>query len=189
MYFQCEPDAVPDAYSEQRLWEELQSRVPGTTLKEGPIFPRDVLNFRSLVARKHLKDREALIGDAAHTVPLTGAKGMNLAIADVLVLERALRALLLHGDDRLIEQFPETALRRIWKVQHFSWSMTSMLHAGSDASDFHRQRQLGELRSVVDSRAGSTYLAEARTGCPWKSELSGVGCFRPAPRRLVLRHP
>jgi p-hydroxybenzoate 3-monooxygenase len=174
MYFQCDPDADPNALSEEQLWDELQSRVPGTTLKEGPIFQRDVLRFRSFVAHELLQGRVALIGDAAHTVPPTGAKGMNLAVADVLVLERALRALLLEDDERLIEAFPETALHRIWKAQHFSWWMTSMLHVGADsagsawpeASDFDRLRQLGELRSVVESEAGRRYLAEAYTGWP-----------------------
>lgn len=166
MYFQCDPDADPDAPSEDELWESLQARVPGTTLKEGRIFQRDVLRFRSFVAHRLLENRVALIGDAAHTVPPTGAKGMNLAVADVLVLERALRALLLEDDARLIEAFPETALHRIWKAQHFSWWMTSMLHVAPDASDFDRLRQLGELRSVVESEAGRRFLAEAYTGWP-----------------------
>ena len=166
MYFQCDPETDTNAYSEAELWDALQKRVPGTTLREGPIFQRDVLRFRSFVAHELLNGRVALIGDAAHTVPPTGAKGMNLAVADVLILERALRALLSDGDERLISAFPETALRRIWKAQHFSWWMTSMLHVAPDASDFDRRRQLGELRSVVESEAGSTYLAEAYTGWP-----------------------
>jgi p-hydroxybenzoate 3-monooxygenase len=166
MYFQCDPEADPDALSEAQLWDELQKRVPGTRLKEGHIFQRDILRFRSFVAHELLRGRVALIGDAAHTVPPTGAKGMNLAVADVIVLERALRALLLEDDSRLVEAFPETALHRIWKAQHFSWWMTSMLHVAPDASDFDRRRQLGELRSVVESEAGSRYLAEAYTGWP-----------------------
>ena len=166
MYFQCDPATDPSAFSEAELWDALQRRVPGTRLNEGLIFQRDVLRFRSFVAHQLLNGRVALVGDAAHTVPPTGAKGMNLAVADVLILERALRALLLDRDDRLLADFPETALRRIWKAQHFSWWMTSMLHAAPDASDFDRLRQLGELRSVVESEAGSTYLAEAYTGWP-----------------------
>ena len=166
MYFQCDPEVDPNSFSEAQLWDELQKRVPGTTLKEGPIFQRDVLRFRSFVAHELLKGRVALIGDAAHTVPPTGAKGMNLAVADVLVLEKALRALLLENDDRPLQAFPEKALHRIWKAQHFSWWMTSMLHVAPDASDFDRLRQLGELRSVVESEAGRRYLAEAYTGWP-----------------------
>ncbi len=166
MYFQCDPDVDPDAFSEAQMWDALQARVPGTTLQEGPIFQRDVLRFRSFVAQDLRKGRIALIGDAAHTVPPTGAKGMNLAAADVVVLSRALRALLLEGDERLLDTFAETALGRIWKAQHFSWWMTSMLHVTADASEFDRRRQLGELRSVVESEAGSRYLAEAYTGWP-----------------------
>lgn len=166
MYFQCDPDVDPNALTEAQIWEALQTRVPGTTLAEGPIFQRDVLRFRSFVARELRRGRAALVGDAAHTVPPTGAKGMNLAVADVIVLATALRALLHDGDERLIDAYAETALRRIWKAQHFSWWMTSMLHVTADASDFDRRRQLGELRSVVESEAGRTYLAEAYTGWP-----------------------
>ncbi len=174
MYFQCDPEADPDAPSEEELWEQLCARVPGVALKEGPIFQRDVLRFRSFVAHELRRGRTALVGDAAHTVPPTGAKGMNLAVADVIILDRALRALLLDDDERLIDAYAETALDRIWKAQHFSWWMTSMLHsAGSaagggvpDAREFDRRRQLGELRMVTESEAGRRYLAEAYTGWP-----------------------
>ncbi|WP_194420977.1 4-hydroxybenzoate 3-monooxygenase [Microbacterium abyssi] len=164
MYFQCAPDADPNAMSEAEIWETLQSRVPGTTLHEGRIFQRDVLRFRSFVAHELRRGRAALVGDAAHTVPPTGAKGMNLAIADVVLLSRALRALLGEGDERLINGYAELALKRIWKAQHFSWWMTSMLHRLPESGEFDRRRQLGELRSVTDSEAGRTYLAEAYTG-------------------------
>ncbi|MFE7846143.1 4-hydroxybenzoate 3-monooxygenase [Microbacterium sp. NPDC057407] len=166
MYFQCDPETDPAAFSEAELWDAMQKRVPGTTLQEGPIFQRDVLRFRSFVAHELLRGRVALVGDAAHTVPPTGAKGMNLAVADVLILERALRALLLDGDDGPLTAYPEQALHRIWKAQHFSWWMTNMLHVAPDASDFDRRRQLGELRSVVESTAARAYLAEAYTGWP-----------------------
>jgi p-hydroxybenzoate 3-monooxygenase len=171
MYFQCDPDADPDALSEEQIWAELQARVPGTTLNEGHIFQRDVLRFRSFVAHELRRGRVALIGDAAHTVPPTGAKGMNLAVGDVVLLHRALTALLLENDERPLDAFAETALRRIWKAQHFSWWMTNMLHVAPDASDFDRMRQLGELRSVVESEAGRTYLAEAYTGWPFETRL------------------
>ncbi|MGN7949337.1 4-hydroxybenzoate 3-monooxygenase [Microbacterium sp. 22215] len=166
MYFQCDPDADPNALSEAEIWNTLQARVPGTTLTEGPIFQRDVLRFRSFVAHELRRGRAVLVGDAAHTVPPTGAKGMNLAVADVVLLDRALRALLLENDARLIDAFAETALQRIWKAQHFSWWMTSMLHTVQDASEFDRRRQTGELRSVVESESGRTFLAEAYTGWP-----------------------
>ncbi|MDQ1129620.1 4-hydroxybenzoate 3-monooxygenase [Microbacterium sp. SORGH_AS_0888] len=171
MYFQCDPETDPTAATEAELWEALQKRVPGTTLKEGPIFQRDVLRFRSFVAHELRRGRVALVGDAAHTVPPTGAKGMNLAVADVVLLDRALQALLLRGDEGPLDRYAEVASRRIWKAQHFSWWMTSMLHVAPGASDFDRRRQVGELRSVVESEAGRTYLAEAYTGWPLTTEL------------------
>lgn len=170
MYLQCDPSLDPKSMSERQIWDDLQSRVDGHTLVEGPIFQRDVLRFRSFVAHELLRGRVAIIGDAAHTVPPTGAKGMNLAVADVMLLNNALQALLLKNDSRLLEAFPEMALKRIWKAQQFSWWMTSMLHVTPDASDFDRLRQMGELRTVVESEAGRRYLAEAYTGWP----LEGV---------------
>ncbi|MCS5735708.1 4-hydroxybenzoate 3-monooxygenase [Herbiconiux daphne] len=168
MYFQCDPTADPAAPSDAEIWDTLQARVPGTTLNEGPVIQRDVLRFRSVVAHELRRGRVALVGDAAHTVPPTGAKGMNLAIADVVLLADALRALLTEGDGQLIDTYADRALDRIWKAQHFSWWMTSMLHVAPDASDFDRRRQLGELRTVLESEAGRTYLAEAYTG--WSIE-------------------
>jgi p-hydroxybenzoate 3-monooxygenase len=166
MYFQCAPDADPNALSEAEIWDTLQQRVPGTTLTEGPIFQRDVLRFRSFVAHELRRGRVAIVGDAAHTVPPTGAKGMNLAVADVILLARALDQLLNTGTEELLDGWAEKARTRIWKAQHFSWWMTSMLHVAPDATDFDRLRQLGELRSVADSAAGRAYLAEAYTGWP-----------------------
>ncbi|SDY63120.1 4-hydroxybenzoate 3-monooxygenase [Herbiconiux ginsengi] len=166
MYFQCDPDTDPAALDDAEIWRTLQSRVPGTELHEGPIFQRDVLRFRSSVARRLRAGRTALVGDAAHTVPPTGAKGMNLAIADVVLLADALEALFGVSDERPLDSFEERALSRIWKAQHFSWWMTNMLHVAPGASDFDRRRQLGELRSVVESEAGRAYLAEGYTGWP-----------------------
>ncbi|MEJ6488865.1 FAD-dependent monooxygenase [Leucobacter sp. USCH14] len=166
MYFQCDPSTDPDALFEAEIWETLQRRVPGTQLAEGPIFQRYVLRFRSFVAGELRRGRAALVGDAAHTVPPTGAKGMNLAVADVLLLGDALRRLLGEGDERGVDAYAERALRRIWKAQHFSWWMTSMLHAAPGSDAFDRQRQLGELRSVTESEGGRHYLAEAYTGWP-----------------------
>ncbi|MGO1850979.1 MULTISPECIES: 4-hydroxybenzoate 3-monooxygenase [unclassified Microbacterium] len=166
MYFQCDPDADPNAMSEAEIWDELQRRTPGTELKEGPIFQRDVLKFRSFVSHKMQSGRAVIVGDAAHTVPPTGAKGMNLAVADVVLLNRAIRALLLDGDGEHFERFTDEALRRTWKAQQFSWWMTSMLHQQPGAGDFERHRQIAELRTVTDSEAGRRYLAEAYTGWP-----------------------
>ena len=174
MYFQCDPHDDPHAISEAEIWDVLQSRTPGVELREGPIFQRDVLRFRSFVSHELRRGRAALVGDAAHTVPPTGAKGMNLAIADVILLSRALSELLLGangGSERGIDAYAAAASQRIWNAQHFSWWMTSLLHLTPDASDSHRLRQLGELRSVVESEAGSRYLAEAYTGWPYRTEL------------------
>ncbi len=183
MYFQCDPETDTAAYSEAQLWDELQKRVPGTTLKEGPIFQRDVLRFRSFVAHELLRGRVALVGDAAHTVPPTGAKGMNLAVADVRLLADALNALLLEGDARPLETYPERALQRIWKAQHFSWWMTSLLHVTPDATDFDRRRQLGELRSWSSpSTARPTWPRRTRAG-RWPERARGRN---PPPGRLPV---
>lgn len=171
MYFQCDPAADPNAMSDAEIWDTLQARTPGVDLAEGPIFQRDVLRFRSFVSHELRRGRAALVGDAAHTVPPTGAKGMNLAIGDAILLNEALRQLLLHGEDRGIAAYATAASRRIWKAQHFSWWMTSMLHLAPEASGFDRLRQLGELRSVVDSEAGKRFLAEAYTGWPYETAL------------------
>ena len=111
-----------------------------------------------------------LVGDAAHTVPPAGAKGMNLAVADVVVLAAALRALLAGGDAAPLHRYEEDVLARIWRAQHLSWWMTQMLHVTADATELDRRRQPGELTSVVESEAGRRYLAEAYTGWPMAPE-------------------
>ncbi|WP_083980222.1 4-hydroxybenzoate 3-monooxygenase [Demequina salsinemoris] len=179
MYFQCDPHMDADSMNDQQIWETLDRRVPGVELKKGPIFQKGVVPFRSFVARDLQRGRIAIVGDAAHTVPPTGAKGMNLAVADVVVLARALEALLGRSDSGPIDSFADEARKRIWKAQHFSWWMTSMLHQIPDASEYDRLRQLGELRSVVDSEHGRAYLAEAYTG--WPMDLgAAIGSAAPA---------
>lgn len=165
MYLQCEPEQDPDAWSDGHIWDELQARVGGG-LQEGPIFKRDVLRFRSFVAHELRRGRAFLVGDAAHTVPPTGAKGMNLALADVVVLARAIEAFTTTGSEALFDSYAETISKRIWKAEHFSWWMTSMLHAAPDANDFDQRRRLGELEMVATSAHGAAYLAEAYTGWP-----------------------
>ena len=165
MYLQCDPELDPEAWSEARIWDELQARVGGG-LAEGPVFKRDVLRFRSFVAASLRRGRVLLAGDAAHTVPPTGAKGMNLAVADVVVLHRALEMLVRDGSEAGLDAYEATASRRIWRAQHFSWWMTSMLHAAPGASGFDERRRIAELESVAASRVGSAYLAEAYTGWP-----------------------
>jgi p-hydroxybenzoate 3-monooxygenase len=107
-----------------------------------------------------------LAGDAAHTVPPTGAKGLNLALADVRVLADVIERHIDKKDDSALDEFSALALDRVWKAQHFSYWMTTMLHTLPDATDFDRRRQIGELSAVVSSRAGSSYLAECYTGWP-----------------------
>ena len=169
MYFQCDPDEDPGAWSDGRIWDELQARVTGLdgfTLKEGPITDTAILRFCSFVAEPMRYSRLLLAGDAAHTVPPTGAKGLNLALADVRVLAEVLERAVRHNDPGALDEYGPRALARVWKAQHFSYWMTMMLHALPSATSFDLQRQLGELESVVGSVAGSTYLAEAYTGWP-----------------------
>jgi p-hydroxybenzoate 3-monooxygenase len=167
MYLQCDPEQDPKEWSDAQIWDSLQTRVAGRELKEGPIFQRDVLRFRSFVAHKLQKGRVFLAGDAAHTVPPTGAKGLNLAVNDVRILHEGLLELFTSNSTAGLDRYEERALHRIWRAQHFSWWMTSMLHSTPDASDFDRRRQIGELESVVSSEAAMTYLAEAYTGWPY----------------------
>jgi p-hydroxybenzoate 3-monooxygenase len=164
MYFQCEPTMDVNSVSDEQIWDKLQAGVQGSELKRGPIFRKDVLRFRSFVAHELRKGRVFLIGDAAHTVPPTGAKGMNLAISDVLWLNQALRSFFATGSEQLIDAYPENAYKRIWRAQHFSYWMTTMLHIAPDASDFDKLRSLGELYSVTNSRHAQEYLAESYTG-------------------------
>ena len=168
MYFQCDPSTDADAWSDDRIWEELQTRVGanGHTLREGPITSRTVLPFRSFVQEPMRHGRLLLAGDAAHTVPPTGAKGLNLALADVRVLAQHLERAVTQGDPDLLDGYTAQALERVWKAQHFSYWMTTMLHRLEGATPFDVRRQVGELSTLVSSRAGSTYLAEGYTGWP-----------------------
>ncbi len=169
MYFQCEPEEDINAWSDDRIWTELQARVAGPdgfTLKDGPITDKAILRFRSFVAEPMRHGRLLLAGDAAHTVPPTGAKGLNLALADVRVLAEVLERAVRNDDAGALDEYGPRALARVWKAQHFSYWMTTMLHALPDATVFDLRRQLGELESVASSAAGSTYLAEAYTGWP-----------------------
>ena len=168
MYFQCDPTESVDDWSDDRIWTELQTRVGanGYTLREGPITSRTVLPFRSFVCEPMRHGNLLLAGDAAHTVPPTGAKGLNLALADVQVLAEILERAVSTSDPAVLDTYTPRALGRVWKAQHFSYWMTTMLHTLPEATPFDVRRQIGELSSVVSSRAGSTYLAEAYTGWP-----------------------
>jgi len=169
LYFQCDPAENVEDWSDDRIWAELQARLAGEDgfrLNEGPVIERTVLPFRSFVQAPMRHGRLLLAGDAAHTVPPTGAKGLNLALADVRVLAETIERALTKHDEAALGEYTDRALARVWKAQHFSYWMTTMLHRVDGASDFDEQRQLGELSSIVGSRAGSTYLAEGYTGWP-----------------------
>jgi p-hydroxybenzoate 3-monooxygenase len=169
MYFQCDPDEDASTWSDERIWDELQRRVDGPdgfTLKRGPIFEKMVLPFRSYVCEPLRHGRMFLAGDAGHTVPPTGAKGLNLALADVKVLFEAIESYYSTGSAGLLDGYSDKALERVWKAQNFSYWMTSMLHTREDQSSFERKRILGELNGVATSRYGRQYLAEAYTGWP-----------------------
>ena len=166
MYLQCDPEQPAEEWSDAFIWDELQARVGGG-LVEGTIFKRDVLRFRSFVAASLRRGRVFLVGDAAHTVPPTGAKGMNLAAADVSILHHAITAFLRDGDEGGLDGYEATALQRIWRGQYFSYWMTSMLHAAEGASEFDEQRRLTELELVATSRHGAAFLAEGYTGRPF----------------------
>ena len=168
LYFQCDPAEKVEDWSPDRIWAELQTRVAGNgfRLKEGPIFQKGVVPMRSYVREPMQHGRLFIAGDAAHTVPPTGAKGLNLAVADVFVLARALERYYRSDNADGLEAYTPTALRRIWRAQHFSWWMTSMLHRFEDASEFDVRRQLAELDMVTASKAAATTIAENYAGLP-----------------------
>lgn len=168
MYFQCDPTDSPDAWSDEQIWDQLERRTaaPGFALKKGPIFDKSVIPMRSYVCEPMQHARLFLAGDAGHTVPPTGAKGMNLAAGDVAVLARCLERYYRDGETDLLQSYSTTALQRVWKAQHFSWWMTQMLHTDPAASGFDRRRRIGELDLVTSSREGAAYLAHTYAGLP-----------------------
>jgi p-hydroxybenzoate 3-monooxygenase len=170
LYIQCRPEEDLSEWPDERVWSELHQRLETTganwRLTEGPVLQKGVTAMRSFVVEPMQHGRLFLTGDAAHIVPPTGAKGMNLAIADVRVLSRALAEFFKAGRTDLLDRYSETCLRRIWKAQRFSWWMTSMLHRFDDHSPFDRRRQLAELDYVTSSRAAATSLAENYVGLP-----------------------
>lgn len=169
LYLQCRPDEDLNEWPDERIWEELETRlqIPGWTLIRGPVLQKGVAGMRSFVVEPMQHGRLFLAGDAAHIVPPTGAKGLNLAAADVRVLARALSVFYTSGDRSVLDRYSEICLRRVWKAQRFSWWMTSMLHRFPDESSFDRRRQLAELDYVTSSRAASQSLAENYVGLPF----------------------
>jgi len=169
MYFQCDPADKVDNWPEERIWAEFRARLAtrdGWAPKEGPITHKVIVGMRSFVAEPMQYGRLFLAGDAAHIVPPTGAKGLNLAAADVTLLARALTAFYRTGDREPMQRYSATCLRRIWKAQRFSWWMTSMLHRFPGADAFQYRVQLAELEYLAASEAARRTLAENYVGLP-----------------------
>jgi p-hydroxybenzoate 3-monooxygenase len=166
LYLQCRPDESLDNWSDDRIWNELQLRfaVDGWRLAVGPILEKGITGMRSLIAEPMQFGRLYLAGDAAHIVPPTGAKGLNLAVADVRVLAEGLVDWYRHGQTKLLDGYSGTCLRRVWRAEHFSWWMTSMLHRFDDDGPFEDRLHLSQLRYVCASRAAATSLAENYVG-------------------------
>jgi p-hydroxybenzoate 3-monooxygenase len=166
-YVQCDPDDDLDRWPNERIWEELHLRLvrdDGWTLKEGPVIEKTIAPLRSFVAQPMQYGRLYLAGDAVHIVPATGAKGLNLAVADVQVLAEALTKFIKGGDKSLLDAYSDACLRRVWRVQHFSWWMTWMLHRFPDDDGFSRGLRRAQLEYVCSSRAAAATLAENYVG-------------------------
>jgi len=166
LYVQCRPNEDLAEWPDARIWEELQLRLglDGWTLAEGPILEKGVTGMRSYVAEPMRFGRLFLAGDAAHIVPPTGAKGLNLALHDVRLLAEALVAWYRTGNGELLDAYSDACLRRVWRAEHFSWWMTSMLHRFDSGDEFDLRLQLSQLRYVTTSTAAATSLAENYVG-------------------------
>ena len=167
LYLQCDHDEDIANWPDARIWEELHKRLGGARkLQEGPIVQKGVTGMRSFVAEPLQYGRLYLAGDSAHIVPPTGAKGMNLAFADVVYLDRALNAFYKQNRSDLLESYSRTCLRRVWKAQRFSWWMTQLLHIFPEETPFDRRRQLSDLDYVTSSDTAAKSLAEQYVGLP-----------------------
>jgi p-hydroxybenzoate 3-monooxygenase len=169
LYLQCAPDEDLGKWPDERIWEELERRFDcggGWKLNRGAVIQKGITEMRSFVVEPMQTGTLFLAGDAAHIVPPTGAKGLNLAVADVRVLARALTDYYESGNRELLTGYSEVCLRRVWKVQRFSWWMTSMLHRFASENAFDQRRQLAELDYVTSSRAAAQTLAENYVGLP-----------------------
>jgi p-hydroxybenzoate 3-monooxygenase len=168
LYVQVEPDAELADWPDERVWEELHVRLAseGWSLREGPVTDKSITPMRSFVAAPMRHRALFLAGDAAHIVPPTGAKGLNLAAADVAVLAEALVERFAGGSSAGLDEYSDRCLRRVWRAQHFSWWMTSMLHVDGDDDDYGAELQRSQLRYVCSSSAAATSLAENYVGLP-----------------------
>jgi p-hydroxybenzoate 3-monooxygenase len=170
LYLQVAPEEDLDNWPASRIWQNLHTRLEtgdGWTLREGAIIEKGVTGMRSFVVEPMQYGRMFLAGDAAHIVPPTGAKGMNLALADVRVLGQAATAFFKHGQSGLLDAYSATCLKRVWRAEHFSWWMTSMLHRFPSDDLFQQRLQRSQLEYVVGSRAAAASLAENYVGRPF----------------------
>ena len=173
LYLQCTPDEDIANWPDDRIWRELRTRLGadgGVKLQDGPVLQKGITAMRGFVVEPMQFGRLYLAGDAAHIVPPTGAKGLNLAVADVRVLSRALDQYYRKGDASLLDRYSAICLRRVWKVQRFSWWMTSMLHRFHDDGPVRHRLQIAELEYLTRSKAASTALAENYVGLPFEDE-------------------
>jgi p-hydroxybenzoate 3-monooxygenase len=170
MYFQCDPSDRVENWPDARIWQELRTLLAtrdGWTPHEGPITQKVIVGMRSAVTEPMQYGRLYLAGDAAHIVPPTGAKGLNLAIADVRVLADAMIEFFTSGETESLARYSATALDRVWKATRFSWWMTSLMHRFPDKDAFQRRVQLAELAYVSESRVAAAALAENYVGLPF----------------------
>jgi p-hydroxybenzoate 3-monooxygenase len=169
LYLQCAADERIEDWPDDRIWRELRRRLrmhDGWEPNEGPILQKGLTGMRSFVIEPMRYNRLFLAGDAAHIVPPTGAKGLNLAVADVWRLARALETRYRTGSEDALDRYSDAGLRRAWRAQRFSCWMTSLLHQPDGASEFDRRRQIADLDYLVHSRAAMTSLAENYVGFP-----------------------
>lgn len=169
-YLQCAPDEDLNNWPDSRVWDELRTRLGpdhAGSIKEGPVLEKSVTQMRSFVAEPMQCGRLFLAGDAAHIVPPTGAKGLNLAVSDVRCLSDAMVRYYRSGDARMLDHYTDNALERVWKAQRFSWWMTSMLHSFDEAGSFQNKIRKAELGYVLSSDAALTSLAENYVGLPF----------------------
>jgi len=170
LYLQCAPDEDLAKWSDARIWDELETRFEshdGWQPTRGEIFQRSVAPLRSFVTEPMRYGRMFLAGDAAHIVPPTGAKGMNLAVADVRVLSKALGSFYDGGGESALDQYSERCLKRVWRAEHFSYFMTNMLHRSESDTPFMERLKRSELRYVTSSPAAAQGLAENYVGLPF----------------------
>jgi p-hydroxybenzoate 3-monooxygenase len=170
LYIQCDPSDDIANWPDARIWEQLQARLGidgGWSLTEGPIFQKGIIPLRSFVCEPMQYGRLFIAGDAAHIVPPTGAKGLNLAVADVLVLSRALEAKYKNNNQGLLDRYSATCLRRVWKAERFSWYMTTMLHRNEHETEFEQRIHFADLDLVRTSLSSARSLAENYVGLPF----------------------